>query len=128
MELLPVKYSGQSNAWMTSKLFHEWFHQDFIPHVRVSLIALGEEPKVVLLLDNCSAYPQEAELVSEDGQIFAHFLPANVTSLIQPMDQGVLQALNMKYKKKLIRRLTKEDDIGGSIVQFVKGVKHESCR
>ena len=28
----------------------------------------------------------------------------------------------MKYKKKLIRRLITEDDIGGSIVQFVKGV------
>ena len=49
-----------------------------------------------MLLDNCSAHPEEAELVSEDGQIFAYFIPANVTSLIQPMDQGVLQALKMK--------------------------------
>ena len=31
MELFPVKYSGQSNAWMTRTLFHEWFHHDFIP-------------------------------------------------------------------------------------------------
>ena len=118
MELLPVKYSGQSNAWMTSKVFHEWFHQDFIPHIRKSLVALGEQPKAILLLDNCSAHPQEADLVSEDGQIFAHFLPANVTSLIQPMDQGVLQALKMKYKKKLIRRPIIEDDNGGSSFNF----------
>ena len=30
MELLPVKYSGQTNAWMISKLFHE----EFVPQVR----------------------------------------------------------------------------------------------
>ena len=54
---------------MTSQLFDKWFHQDFIPHVRKSLVALGEEPKAVLLLDNCSAHPEEAELVSEDESV-----------------------------------------------------------
>ena len=72
MELLPVKYSGQNNACMTSKLFHELFHQYYVPHIRKSLVAPGEQPKTILLLDNCSAHPEEAELVSEDGQIFAH--------------------------------------------------------
>lgn len=122
MELLPLKYSGQTNAWMTSNTFYDWFHQNFVPYVGKSLISLGEEPKAVLLLDNCSAHPEQSELVSEDGQIFAHFLPANVTSLIQPMDQGVLQAIKMKYKKKLLRRLIVEDDVGGSIIEFIKKV------
>ena len=127
MELLPVKYSGQTNAWMTSILFREWFHQDFVPQVQESLIALGEKPRAILLLDNYSldnysAHPEESELVSDDGEIFAHFLPANVTSLIQPMDQGVLQAVKMKYKKKRLRRLIIEDDVGGSIVDFIKSI------
>lgn len=52
-------------------------------------MALGEKPKAILLLDNCLAHPDESELVSDDSNIFAHFLPANVTS---PVDQGVLQA------------------------------------
>ena len=88
----------------------------------MSLVALDEKPKAIQLLDNCSAHPEEAELVSEDGQIVTYFLPANMTSLIQPMDQGVLQALKMKYKIKVIRRLNTEDDIGGSVIQFVKDV------
>ena len=82
MELLPVKYSGQMNTWMTSRLFCEWFHQDFVPQVQKSLIALGEKPRAILLLDNCSAHPEESELVSDDSEIFAHFLPANMTSLV----------------------------------------------
>lgn len=87
-------------------------------YVQKSLVALGEEAKAVLLLNNRSAHPEEAELVSKDGQIFAYFLLANVTSLIQPMDQGVLQSLKMKYKKKLII----EDNVGGSIIQFIMDV------
>ena len=57
-----------------------------------SLMALGEKPRAILLLDSCLVYPDESELVSDDGDILAHFLPANVTSLIQPVDLGVLQA------------------------------------
>lgn len=122
MDLLPVKYSGQTNAWMTSELFHSWFHDDFVPTVRKELVAMKEEPKAVLVLDNCSAHPEACELVSADRNIFAHFLPANVTSLIQPMDQGVLQAIKMRYKKKLLRKLIIGDDLGESIVDIIKSV------
>ena len=68
----------------------------------------------MLILDNCSAHPNAEELVSEDGKIFAKYLPPNVMSLIQPMDQGVLIALKLRYKKKLLCRLLIEDDRGGS--------------
>ena len=54
---------------------------------------LGDDREAVLLLDNCAAHPDVEELVSENGRIAAKFLPPNVTSLIQPMDQGVLVAL-----------------------------------
>ena len=122
IDLLPVKYSGQKNAWMNTKLFHSWFHQDFVPTVRERLKSLGEEPNAVLLLDNCSAHPDAKEIVSDDGAIFAEFLPPNVTSVIQPMDQGVLQAIKKRYKKKLLRRMIIEDDLGGSIIAFLKSV------
>lgn len=118
MSLLPVKYSGQKNAWMTSAVFHDWFHNTFVP----KLAALGQDCKAVLLLDNCSAHPDASELVNDDGAIVAKFLPPNVTSLIQPMDQGVLQR---RYKKKLLRRLIIEDDRGVSVIDFFKDYQHE---
>lgn len=40
-------------------------------------------------MDNCPAHPGEEELVS--GDIKTIFLPPNVTPLLQPMDQGVLE-------------------------------------
>ena len=78
---------------MTSSLFSTWFQNDFVPVVRKELVKLGVEPKAIFLLDNCSAHPNADELVSTDGKIKAVFLPPNVTSLIQPMDQGILEAL-----------------------------------
>ena len=44
-----------------------------------------------------------------------------MTSLIQPTDQGVLQAAKTKCKK-LLRRLIIEEDIGRSVVDFIKSI------
>uniref|UniRef100_A0A1X7UYL5 DDE-1 domain-containing protein n=1 Tax=Amphimedon queenslandica TaxID=400682 RepID=A0A1X7UYL5_AMPQE len=121
MKLLPVLYTSHSNAWMTAAQFTEWFHETFVPHVQENLHKLGEEPRAVLVLDNCFAHAVPEDLVSKNGKIFAQFLPPNVTALIQPMDQGVIQAVKKRYKK-LLRRLIIEDDCGTSVSDFLKGV------
>ena len=46
--------------------------------------------------------------MSADGKIIAKFLPPNVTALIQPMDQGVIQAVKKSYKKKVLSLLMTE--------------------
>ena len=107
---------------MTSSLFKEWFHDNFVPHVREKLTSFSLEPKAVVVLDNCSAHPDPQELVSDDGKFFAKFLPPNVTSLIQPMDQGVLISLKRRYRKELLHRLIIEDEVGTSIIEFLKGL------
>ena len=81
MELLPVQYRGQCNAWMSCEIFSEWFNNSFVPTVRKELSKLGLAPKAVLVLDNCPAHPDVDNLFSDDGKIFARFLPPNVTSL-----------------------------------------------
>ena len=122
MKLLPVKYTNQKNAWMTTDQFIEWFHNDFVPYVRKELESIGKEPTAVLVLDNCSAHPDSDDLTSTDGKIFAKFLPPNVTSLIQPMDQGVIESVKRRYKLKLLRKLVIEDECGVSVVDFLKGI------
>ena len=119
---LPVEYASQSNAWVNSPIFLNWFHHSFVPFVRKKLIEMGLEPKAVLLLDNCSAHPNDDELVSADGKFVAKFLPANVTSLIQPMDQGVLVAIKRRYKRKLLEELVLEDGNGMSVIDFLKRI------
>jgi transposase-like protein len=103
MNSLPVVYKGQKNAWVNTSIFSSWFNDHFIPYVRHHLQSMGQEPKALLLLDNCSAHPDEETLISDDHLITARFLPPNVTCLIQPMDQGVLETLKRHYRKSLLR-------------------------
>jgi hypothetical protein len=48
------------------------------------------QKKILLLADNCPAHPVLEKLV---------FLPANTTSMLQPMDQGVIRSLKCHYRK-----------------------------
>ena len=122
-EDLPLIYTNQSNAWVTATIFAEWFHKNFVPAVKRRLIELQQEPKAILLIDNCSAHPDEQELTSSDGTIITKFLPPNVTSLIQPMDQGVLQAIKSRYRRKILEELVlREDNDECSIIDFLKGI------
>lgn len=89
---LPVAYKAQGNAWVDKEIFSDWFHHIFVPSVREHFrtIGLPEDSKAILLLDHSRAHPQESELVSEN--VFTIFLPANVTSLLQPTEQGIRRA------------------------------------
>jgi len=69
-------------------------------------------------MDNCSA--QEL-LISREGLVKAMFLTSNVTSLIQPMDQGALETLKRQYRKSLLRDILLSDG-EVYIVEFLKSV------
>ena len=73
-----------------------------------------------MFLDNCSAHPSEDELVSADGKITAKFLPPNVTALVQPMDQGVLESIKRVYRKQILRDLISQSTF--TIEDFFKKV------
>ena len=57
----------------------------------------------ILFLDNCSAHPNDEELVSDVVKIIAKYFPPNVTALIQPMDQGLLESIKRVYRKYILR-------------------------
>ena len=119
---LPVLYRAQKNAWMDSQIFSDWFHKDFVPSVTKYLKERGLTVKALLLLDNAPSHPDLPTLVSKDGNIKALFLPPNTTSLFQPMDQGVIEAMKRRYRKALLQKLLLEDQEGRSIIQFVKQI------
>ena len=56
-----------------------------------------------MFLDNCSAHPSEEELILLDGTITVKFLPPNVTAILQPTDQGVIQSIKRVYRKSILR-------------------------
>ncbi len=55
------------------------------------------------MLDNCSSHGRGMQEELKNIQLI--FLPANTTSLIQPMDQGIIQNWKCHYKSELNRRM-----------------------
>lgn len=117
---LPVWYRNQSNAWMDGSLFKDWFHQRFVPSVDKYLEEKKLPRKAILIMDNASSHPDVEYLC--DGDIKAYFLPPNVTSLCQPMDQGVLAAVKKRYRHKLLTSLILAMDEGSDMVQKLKSI------
>ena len=56
-----------------------------------------------------------------DGLATAKFLPSNVTVLIRPMDQGVLESPKRRYRKSLFRDIVLSDE-QPDLLKFIKGV------
>ena len=110
MKNLPVDYYNQKGAWMNTEIFEDWFKTKWVPEVRDFLKSKGLPQKAVLLIDNAPSHLNETILKTNDGLMIAKFLPPNVTSLIQPMDQDVISSMKRLYRSGLLITLTEEDD------------------
>lgn len=109
LKTLPVHYYSQKSAWIDRTIFKEWFFKQFIPQVKNFLSENNLPPEAVLLLDNAPSHPEASILKSEDGKIFVVFFPPNVTSIAQPMDQGVIEKMKRLYRKKFMMQLLNGD-------------------
>ncbi|XP_004604875.2 jerky protein homolog-like [Sorex araneus] len=105
---LPVSYFSQRGAWMDLSIFRQWFDKIFVPQVREYLRSKGLQEKAVLLLDNSPTHPNENVLRSDDGQIFAKYLPPNVAALVQPSGQGVIATMKRNYRLGLLQNNLEE--------------------
>ena len=75
---------------MNSLLIREWLH-GFYSHIGGCT--------VLLLMDNFKSHIEGVELAPPPSNIWIQWLPANSTSLYQPLDQGILQNLKLHYQK-----------------------------
>ncbi|XP_055589114.1 tigger transposable element-derived protein 2-like [Uranotaenia lowii] len=60
------------------------------------------------------------KLQSDDGLITVFFLPPNVTAIIQPMDQNVIQNNKLRYREKLLLHVMTHDNVN------TDGMVHEA--
>ena len=98
---LPVIWRSNLKAWVTKKMFEDWFSNYFVPQVKLFCAENNIPFKVLLLLDNAPGHPKYLDDVHNDVKVVN--LPPNTTSLIQPMDQGVIA----NFKKYHTRRTYK---------------------
>ena len=96
---LPCKYKSQKKSWMDSQIFEAWVR-------KLDRTFRMEGRKIALLIDNCPAHPSVSDLTN----VQPVFLPTNTTSVLQPMDQGVIRSLKAHYRGRVVRRFCRALD------------------
>lgn len=123
---LPVKYVSQKSAWMDREIFHKWFTEDFIPDAKARRV--NDNDKILLILDNAPSHPKISELNDIDQSVKVVYLPPNVTALVQPMDQGVIENLKRAYKQRFLRKvLLASEDGSHTLTNFIKAWNVLEC-
>ena len=106
---LPMKYKANPKAWMNGDLFSKYME------------AWNEKMKergrnILVFLDNCSAHPADKKF----SNIRLSFLPANTTSHLQPMDQGVIRSFKSHYRRRLIQYIIRAIETDNKTADSVK--------
>lgn len=99
LEDLEILYDYNKNAWMTKEIFAKWLtklNQKFVEDNR----------SIILMLDNCTSHINLSNL----SNIKLIFLPSNTTSLIQPLDAGIIKNFKDFYKNLLVEKIMFSDD------------------
>ena len=96
-----IKYYANKNAWMTSEIF------------KIEIMKWDSELRrdlrnIILLIDNCSAHPNINEFLTNIKLVF---LPPNTTSILQPMDSGVILNFKVNYRKLLVMEMIRCCDL-----------------
>ena len=94
MDLLPVKYKSQKNAWMDNTLYEPWVR-------KIDRRMKAAKRNILLIVDNCTAHVTVNGLTNTK----VIFLPPNCTSKLQPADQGIIQNLKVCYRQTMVRRM-----------------------
>lgn len=119
---LPVIWEFNKKSWITREIFQNWFTTYFCPSVKRYCEIKKIEPKALLLMDNAPSHPPNLADLNTCIPVEVVFLPPNTTSLIQPMDQGVISNFKAYYLRRTFQQLNDKTDGENkeSIVQFWK--------
>ena len=108
---LPVTWKSNKKAWMTGDLYKTWlttFNTDMQRQAR----------KVLLFIDNAPAHP----VIENLSNVKVVFFPANATSLLQPLDAGIIRTVKAAYRKELLSFVVQRIDENNPIHEIIKAV------
>ncbi|KAK4325871.1 hypothetical protein Pmani_003575 [Petrolisthes manimaculis] len=105
---LPVLWCANKKAWMTSSIFDEWYIEHAIPAIENVNKKHNMANRAMVITDNASSHSKHLCTVSDDVKLC--FLPPNVTSLIQPLDQGVIALFKRYYLRFTMQQMANAMD------------------
>ena len=106
----------KASSWMSSSLAFDWLDNCFVPDARRHCRRIGVPFRVLLLLDNATCHPRS--LVGRHPAVRVEFLPANTTSLLQPLDQEIISSTKAIYQMRVYRQLAAATDTGEEAQQL----------
>ncbi|XP_055855001.1 tigger transposable element-derived protein 6-like [Episyrphus balteatus] len=109
---IPLPYYSQNKAWMTSSLWSKLIKEFDNEMIR-------QKRKVLLFVDNAACHKVD-NLEIENVKI--EFLPANTTSILQPLDQGIIHCFKAYYRQIIVRKQLLAIENGVTIKQFSKSI------
>ncbi|XP_053956218.1 tigger transposable element-derived protein 4-like [Anastrepha ludens] len=104
---LGVDYEFNKKAWMTSEIFTKWI-------VKLDKKFCDQNRKVLFFVDNCTAHPKDVR--DKLRNIHLAYFPPNMTSLLQPMDQGIIYNMKQHYRKRILTNILTQVDEGNSVM------------
>ena len=124
---LPVIWKSNKKAWVTLVVFKDWFFHHFIPEVKLYCQENDIPFKILLILDNAPGHPPYLDDLDPDVKVV--YLPPNTTSLLQPMDQGVIANFKKYYIRRTYRQALKavEEDPNMTLSGFWKSFNIYMC-
>ena len=98
---LPLQYYQQKNAWMDSFIFEKIFK-------KLNNRIKKENKHILLFMDNCSVHFINLKL----SNIQIIYFPSNTTSVLQPLDCGIIKSFKTNYRNDLVSHLISEFESG----------------
>ncbi|XP_055377928.1 tigger transposable element-derived protein 6-like [Condylostylus longicornis] len=108
---VPLPYFSQKKAWMVSEIWNQIM-------IDLNNKMKKQQKNILLLVDNAACHRIDVEL----SNIKIEFLPANTTSIIQPLDQGIIRSFKAQYKTCLVRKQLFALDNGQTLKDFYKEI------
>ncbi|XP_054087836.1 tigger transposable element-derived protein 4-like [Zeugodacus cucurbitae] len=102
---LDVDYEFNKKAW-SSEIYTKWILKQYKKFGK-------QDRKVLLFVDNYTAHPRDVKNKLKNIQL-AYF-PPNMTSLLQPMDQGIIYNMKQHYRKRILTNILAQLDEGTSV-------------
>ena len=91
---LPLTWKHNKQAWMTMAVFEDWLNQ-------LNETMKKKKRRIIIFVDKATIHIVSKKL----STVHVKFVPPHLTSELQPLDRGIIQAMKANYRKSMLHSL-----------------------